>query len=340
MVAGIVILHVPPYAPLGTETTAFDYLKAFFSQGVFRATVPVLTVISGYLLFAAQLDRAPLALYRKKAYALLVPFLLCNTPIVVAIYAIQALGLSSHSFSLDLQTGSLTTWANALFGLFDSPANYPLNFLRDLIVLVCLAPLFGMALRHAPWLGLGFVCLVAFLDLDQDLVLRNTMMINFYIGGLAALRGWDLNRLDRWGWLSLAIFLALSMVTIGLAIHNRTFLHLVSPPLIWSASAVLIKSAPARWLGGRAHYSFFVYLSHGPVLLITWMIYSRWGSDFVPYPMFWVAAPVLSIAFCMCIYHFLATVCPGFLSPFVGGRVSRRRVDRTDRNALEKVVAK
>lgn len=64
MIFGIVVLHTPQYVNIADVGSGwFDLLKAFFQSAVFRCTVPVLTTISGYLLFKEGLDRN----YRKLA---------------------------------------------------------------------------------------------------------------------------------------------------------------------------------------------------------------------------------------------------------------------------------
>ena len=67
MIVGIVILHVPPPIPLvETAPGVFPFIKAYFSHAVFRSTVPVLTCISGFLLFKAGLDSSFLLVFKKK----------------------------------------------------------------------------------------------------------------------------------------------------------------------------------------------------------------------------------------------------------------------------------
>ena len=67
MIVGIVVLHTPPYVPVAEMGPGlFDFIKAFFQSAMFRATVPVLTVISGYLLFQSGLDQHWMRLAKKK----------------------------------------------------------------------------------------------------------------------------------------------------------------------------------------------------------------------------------------------------------------------------------
>src|SRR4051812_18312894 len=79
MIFGVVILHTPPYVPIAqTGPSFFDFIVALFQQAVFRTTVPVLTFISGYLLFRSSLDMQPLRLLRKKFSSIVIPFIIFN----------------------------------------------------------------------------------------------------------------------------------------------------------------------------------------------------------------------------------------------------------------------
>jgi len=208
MIFGIVMLHAPPYVPIAeVAETPFDQLKALFQHAIFRTTVPVLTFVSGFLLFQSGLDRHPAKLARKKFRTIVVPFLFFN----IGLLAI-ALGLhhgAGITLSDDMIPHDRKGWLDAAFGLTGEPINYPLNFLRDLVALMIVAPLLGWILRHAPWIGLLAVVLVFRFNLDGRFVLRDVMWPVFYVGGLAAVRGWNMRALDRYAPACLAIFLAL-----------------------------------------------------------------------------------------------------------------------------------
>jgi fucose 4-O-acetylase-like acetyltransferase len=69
----------------------FNLTKAFFQLAVFRTSVQVLTVISGYLLFKSCIDQEPVCCLTKKARTILIPFLCFNLPL-----APVALGAEMH----------------------------------------------------------------------------------------------------------------------------------------------------------------------------------------------------------------------------------------------------
>ena len=321
MIVGIVVLHTPPFVPI-TEigTSLFEQIKAFFQNAGFRATVPVLTLISGYLLFRSGLDQQWRKLVNKKSRTILVPFLVFNLGLLAAAYALQrGAGIVT---SYDLVPFEARTWLDACLGLTRSPINYPLNFLRDLIVLMLLSPLLGILLRKVPWIGLVLVSLVFLNDVDELLVLRGLMPVMFYIGGMAAVRQWNLQAMDRYAWLCLLIFLAFCMAVLHWRVTNMTYLGIVAPFLIWPAASLLHGTSIGRWLQRQSKYSFFIFVAHAPILLASWMAFQKLGSG-VPYVVYWIAAPVVVVTILTAVYRVAAWLQPSAFAFIIGGRAPR-----------------
>lgn len=322
MIFGVIVLHTPAYVPMAEVGPGwFDATKAYFQLAVFRATVPVLTVISGFLLFGAALDQAPARLFKKKARTILVPFLCFNLPLLPL--ALGAQLFAGIDMSAKLWPFEPMAWLNAAFGLAGSPINYPLNFLRDLLVLILLAPLFGWLLRRYAWPGLALVGVVFFSNYDGVLVLRDLMAVLFYVGGMAAVRGWNLRLLDRYALPCLLLFLLACAAIVHFKVANTTYLRLVAPFLIWPASALLVASRIGPWLVGMSRYSFFMFLAHSPVLLLTWIIYGRSGGV-LPYPVYWVVAPVLVTAVLVVVYHLAHAAMPRLFPLMIGAAPKSR----------------
>jgi succinoglycan biosynthesis protein ExoH len=311
MVAGIVMMHIPPGTLPADATAAIVWFKQAAAGGLFRGGVPVLTAISGYLLFRSGLDRAPLRLYRKKTGRLLVPLILWNLPLAALLYTMQARGgLTFYESRLSIYPFQPWDFLQATIGLTDYPLNYPLHFLRDLFVLALLAPLFGLALRRAPWAGLAAVCVFFLGNLDGYLVLRNEMPVIYYVGGLAAIRSWDLRRLDALAWPCLAGFFAGCVLIEVFDIDDLTWFRLMAPALIWPAASRLTYT----WLGARCRAlsgdAYFLFLSNVPAYMVLWLLYNLAGRP-VPYAVFFLASPVLVIAACVSVHRALRQVSPG-----------------------------
>jgi succinoglycan biosynthesis protein ExoH len=319
MIVGIVVLHTPPYVPISEIGSGiFDFVKAIFQNAAFRATVPVLTLISGYLLFRSGLDQYWAQLIKKKARTILVPFLVFN--LIVFAGGFGAQHFFGLSMTYQLVPFDLSTWVNAAFGIERSPINYPLHFLRDLLVLMALSPLFGFALRSRwSWIGLAAVSLISFYNLDGILVLRTTMPIMFYLGGMAATRQWNLLALDRYALPCLGLFLAFCVCLVHFRIANTFYFRYLAPFLIWPAAALLHGTRVGHWLQSQSKVSFFIFLAHAPLVLVLSMAYQKFGSG-IPYPIYWFAIPVVIVLILTLLYHALMRLCPRLFASVIGAK--------------------
>jgi len=315
MIFGVVLLHTPPYVPIAeTGPGLFDSVVAFFQHAVFRSTVPVLTFISGYLLFRSSLDQHPARLLKKKVGSILIPFLFFNLTLLGAyVLLVEVAGLSIGNTRLD----SAWDWLNAAFGLTASPINYPLNFLRDLMALFILAPLLGWVLRNAAWPGLVLVLLVFHFNLDGLFVLRNVMLPIFYIGGMAAVLKWDMRALDRYAPWLFGLFVILCFAIVHFRIENTNYFRMVAPILIWPAASLLVSTGAGRWLARMSRYSYFLFLAHAPVLLLVSVVYKRFSAT-IPFPVYWVLTPVVIAGILIGAYKVLARIMPTTFNTLIG----------------------
>ncbi|HEY4548622.1 MAG TPA: acyltransferase [Pedomonas sp.] len=329
MIFGIVVLHTPQYVPIAqVGPGAFDFIKAFFQNALFRTTVPVLTFISGYLLFNSGLYLNPRKLAQKKFKTIVVPFLVFNLTLLLAAYLAQS--RAGIALSYELTPFDPGVWLNAAFGLTTSPINYPLNFLRDLIVLMCLAPVFGLMLRTYPVLGLVCVSVLFYPDYDGYLLLRNTMAITFYLGGMAAIQKWNVLALDKYAPVCLLGLIGVCVAMVHFRIANTNYLALGAPFLIWPAAALLHGTGAGRWSARMSKYSFFIFVAHAPVLMATWLVYDELGEP-VPYPLYWLAAPVITLGILVIVYKLALTFTPSVFSAILGLKKEKARSREDDR---------
>lgn len=321
LIVGIVFLHIPPYVPMeALDGSLFGGFVAWIQHGLFRATVPVLTTLSAYLLFSTGLQRNIKRLLRKKTHTLLLPLVLFNLPVALAVAMLQARGAGGHGFSHQLYPPQLMAWLDALLGVWNTPANYALHFLRDLYVVSLLAPLLGTLARVCPRTGLLLLFAVVWWDLDGDLVLRDSMLINFYTGALAALYRWDLQAWDRYRWIALGGFLVLSLAALPLQSELLLWLRLLSPFLLWPASALLLQLPWQTTFLRCSQDSFFIYLCHAPALFAAWLVYRQTLTDTLPYWVFWWLSGLLSVV-CLGLLH---RVLRRFFSTPLGWLLGRR----------------
>lgn len=320
MVIGIIVLHLPPFQSLRElGTSFFDVTRAFFAHGVFRATVPVLTVLSGFLVFHYQLQLKPLKLLAKKSSSVLLPLIIWNIPPVIAIFLAQRYSFVSHDFTATLYPVEPMNWVNALTGFLGVPANYPLAFLRDLFAVSLLSPLYWLFLKRTPYLGLLLVLVAYYFNLDGPIVLRNTMLVSFYIGGLAATQHWDLTYLDRHAKWLLMLFVAICMAIAIFDAPIRNFLRLVSPFLVWPSICLIVNTRFGDFLHRNSDSSFFTFLAHGPIILVMWLVYQRLPLE-APYFLYWLLAPPLTVYIAILLSNPFRKLLPRTASIVLGGR--------------------
>lgn len=308
MIAGVVLLHVPDYVPITqVHNDPFSLIKAYFQLAVFRGSVPVLTFISGYLLFKGGTDLNYLKLVRTKWKTLGVPFLAFNLGLLVIAYLTQR--YAGITTSVDLLNASPQTWINAAFGFTGAPINYPLNFLRDLIVLILIVPFFAEMLAKVPLVGLVIVTWIFMSNLDGPLVLRSDMPVVFYVGGLMAINQWDMRKFDKFAIPCIGLFLILCASVVAFKVVNTNLLRFAAPALIWPAASMLSSSSLGKRIAKLSKYSLFIFLAHAPVLAVSRVAFKPL-TPYVPYPVYWVATPILTILLLITLHKLLSRMAP------------------------------
>ncbi|MHC1789274.1 acyltransferase family protein [Solidesulfovibrio sp.] len=235
--------------------------------------VPLFFTISGFL-FLRKFELS-LAAYgemlRKKFLSVLVPYILFNAGLVAWFYLFGSIEMMG-SWNYVLGEGLFTK----TFGIGTTPINYPLWFLRDLLVVFLVSPLFLLFFKEAPGVGLvAFFCLWAGLSQSPYSYLGD--MFAFYLGGylarcrlpLAGVSWWQ--RAGSWAFCLLTVLLVWH-TPLGLTDEAvRQFLFKANLVLgiiaFWRFSAFpLIRDSDVLRRMGR--HSFFVYLAHEPTISV------------------------------------------------------------------------
>ena len=324
LIVTVVFLHIaePPDIPTLDMSNAFEVFRAFTQEQLGRICVPALSMISGYLLFHANLDLMPSKLYRKKAKTLLIPFFIFNICYVALVVLVEyATGYVPFKPIAEAEPMEI---ANMLFSITGAPLNNTLHFLRELFVLVLLAPVFGFFLRRMPWVGLVLVTGLFLFNLERHLVLRDTMAVMFYIGGMATVCKWDLLRLDRYAVYCAAALLLLCAALIVLRVEDRTLIYITAPLLVWPMASLVQGTAFGDWAERHSEYSFFIFLCHMPLIEILRRIYVH-IDHMVPEVLFMYGVPVLLIAFLIVTYKMINHMMPQVFAIMLGGRARRPR---------------
>ncbi|GAK69694.1 acyltransferase family protein [Agrobacterium rubi] len=307
LISGIVFVHVPhnpETSPFLGVYGFFDWIRVFLGDTLFRIGVPCLSAISGYLLFRRGLKTFDyLATIKSKARTVLLPFILWNGLLFLAVLLMQRFDVGDGYFP-DLWNATTREIMSHGAAIEEFPVNVPLYFLRDLFVCILLSPILAFLVHRFPLPTLAvLLVLTAIPDLTLWIVQKKSILFSFSLGIALALHKVDLKTLDPYaGRITLAVMVAATLLATGLYFTGPEFtfeLNLLRNLLavfgavgLWASSSIMIESRAGRRLSQTGSLSFWIFCAHYPLLVIMWMIWNKSGTDF--YPAFYIGAVLLS----------------------------------------------
>jgi len=263
------------------------FLQHLFSGVLAKTAVPLFSLISGLLFFReGQLTVSLIARkWKNRIRTLLIPFLLWNALVLLGQTVGQSIPPTRAFFSgstFDVHAVTLYTFADSLLGFDRGPVNFPLWFLRDLIVVTALGPVLLVLLRVTRgW------CLVAFALLwiqwvpgkDLATIPSPRTVFFFSLGAwFAGMIGDPLSAVSVRPFLSraaMSLYAVAACVEAYLLAKGRIvfLLHeanvLLGMYLLWyAANRLLLMKAVGDFLVRLGPSAFFVYLAHGQVVQV------------------------------------------------------------------------
>ncbi|UVO50923.1 acyltransferase [Sphingomonas sp. SUN019] len=259
---------------VSVESAVLDTVKTALSEGVARTAVPLFFLLSGYLLFHAQEGwswSGFAAKLRRRVDTLLVPYLFWNIALYAMIAAAQSTSLriffSSSGVLRDMTWGQQAAW---VLGLQRYPIAYQFWFIRDLMILVLLAPAFFLLARRVPvavvvTAVLGLCWMVDWWPIDIPAI---EAALFFFVGVVAGVHGRNLFR----GlplipvMLGYGVLLAAFLLSRGTRIESFVQHGLVATGIVLAVA--IVRSLPPlalQRLASLAGASFFVFATHEPL---------------------------------------------------------------------------
>ncbi|MFC0204027.1 acyltransferase family protein [Novosphingobium soli] len=298
-----------------------------------RSAVPLLGLISGWLVAGSRRTRDWGAHIGRKARTILLPMVLWNALAVVLV--------SGAAWLLDLKAPipqSAGWLAEELFIVTRPPdINVQMPFLRDLFLCMVIAPL----LVRLPLAALGMVALAAgtchVLGIGPPVILRASILMFFTLGIIA--RRTDLaDRIARWPLPAAVLpFAILAPLHLYLSVGDvRPFdsaltagldlvLRIAASLAVWRIALALAPRPLARPLLRVEPYMFFYFCAH---LIVVWLggpAIGQWtgklGSPL--YPAYLLAQPFLVMATVILAARLLLRFAPGTAHVLSGGRLGR-----------------
>lgn len=297
------------FALLASDWNSYEFLKLLVSQTLVKVAMPVFFIMSGYLFFA-NVDKWDVATYKKKILrrvkTLLIPYLIWNLLMAVKLKTFSM----SMLWSYWNPAGTQIDW----FGheqLMTAPANMPLWFLRDLMVVSLLTPIIYILVRKFGY-WLMAVLTVLYLSGVYAFIpgLSAYAVFFFTFGAFFSIRRMDMIEIFKrfeWPAYGLSVIFAISML---LTYHTSVFSSLMLCFRLTGSIAVFcltsrILSTTSRHLPSLVCDStYFIYLAHYVFFFsfIDTAFFALFGTSTISLSIHYLLCPLLKVAILVCVY--------------------------------------
>jgi peptidoglycan/LPS O-acetylase OafA/YrhL len=279
------------YILLSSDWNMYDFLKLLISQSLVKVAVPVFYIISGYLFFC-HLEKWRWDVWRQKLLrrgaTLLVPYLFWNL----------LMAFKLHTFS----------WR-----IFLEPANMPLWFLRDLIIVSLITPVIYWGVRRLGLWLLVMLTIVYFAGIRETTPgLSAYAVFYFTIGAYLSIHGLDmLATMRRYEWPAYILSLLL-LIAMLFTYHSSVFHHLMLAFRLAGAISVFCLASrvmtltDVRFPKVICDASYFIYLAHYVFFFsfIDEAFFSLFDDSEVSLSIHYLLSPLLKLAIFVAIYLF------------------------------------
>lgn len=302
---------------------AYHYVSKFLSFSLGHAIVPAFFLFSGYYMFFKDKEWWRLDVYKremgKRVYTLLIPYLIWSIlPLLLDLVRTYLLHRFLGGASLELQSVD----AYLVSALWENNYNFPLWYLRDLIIFNALAPLIYILARRAPWLLVPLF--YAYIN-SMDLLLASRGIFFFFLGAVLGMRRIDMVS----SVLPYNVVYVLFVVSSILIPFADDTLYPNQLKYTYVVLAIATFFCLGAWtdarnprliakLGGLSTLVFFVYVAHEVQILsiVKGVFYDYGLLNTIPG---YFASATLVVVICVALYYIANKLFPKLLA-FVLGR--------------------
>ena len=278
------------FSVLGSEWDTYEVLKILMSQTLVKVAMPMFFAMSGYLFFA-NVEQFNKEIYWQKIgrriKTLLIPYIIWNV--------LMAVKLKTFCLSF-----------------FWTPANMPLWFLRDLMIVSLLTPIIYIGVKELRWWIFVILLPVYFTGIWAIQPGLNPYAICFFtLGAYLSIQKTNLVeaclKLEKTAYL-LSILLALAMIltypTIAYSILMLCF-RVVSVVAVFCLAYRFLSRTTKRIPKTACDASYFIYLAHYVFFFsfIDTTFFSLFGTSTSSLCIHYLLCPLLKAAILMAIYY-------------------------------------
>lgn len=281
----VLYMHIVPLDPVEVPLewslrAVYIFLTEYISHNFGRIAVPIFFLISGFLFFRRAPERFSWTFFteqwRKRIWTLLIPYLLWN----ILKYSIVLVKTYVHGCLVGGDAGLDDLRALSMLDVLYAPINEPLWYVRDLICMVLVAPLFYTLFRCVGVVGLLGLLVFYFSVLHPPIIgFSPTAIFYFGLGAYYAIS--QRNMLDdfcRFRWSPFLLFLLILLV--GTFVDNVTMYkeYWIRPAIVLGVVGIfyvvlVVKESYPKILAFCARHAgsvFFIYAVH-EIYLKSWV---------------------------------------------------------------------
>lgn len=306
----------------------YHFVSEMISHNLARLAVCWFYAISGYFFFRYLKDedfclKWVTAKWKKRIWSLLVPYLIWN----LVAFCIPA--LKSVLFTrLGIGSNNTMPQSNLLFCFWTGPMDFPLYFMRDLMLMSIIAPAAYLLFRRFRWFSLGLLIALYVSPLNPSLPAMRAIFY-FFLG--VWLGTWKVNMLSicrkfRWPAAVAAIAFLLIASFYNASVYHEWMLRAFYPMGMITFMNICDKAIDNDKTHQRliklSSAVFFIYASH-EILILGWTkgaFLRVFGDGLCGAWISYFCVPATVLLICLGLYWLLNKIFPRTLAFACGGR--------------------
>ncbi len=323
MIIFVVFIHMNP------RIESYGEFSMWINQFV-QVAVPVFFILSGFFFFRngwnknTDWQETYKSKIGKRIYSLLIPYLIWNVlPIINYscgnIYSIIFKGKKADELIYYLQE----LWSSGLWHIWwdkypgELPYNFPLWYVRDLVILCIVSPLIFFIIKKCGWLFPLFLSFVYVFQIWGGVPgFQITGILFFVIGSTCALKDFSLTNIPfKNAVLISSLFYLLSM-SLTMPLLDKLFILFAS--IAWIGLFSKLQGRMIKYLAFFSESVFFIYAIHASIIMVS--IGKLLKLYFPSKEIVYVSTPLATTFVCIMLYYVLKKLSPDLTRFLCGGR--------------------
>ncbi len=320
-----------------TSTNFFPTINIYFqnilSQGIARVAVPLFFMISGFLFFKEGI--LTINLYKKKIssrfFTLLIPYIFWSFFVITIYFILQSIPHTAQYFKNTLIKD--LTFIDLITKIFLNPINYPLWFLRDLIYIVLISPIFYFFIKKSPLITLSILLCLWLYGLNDGTDLsffKSEPFFFFAFGSYLAIHKQNTINFkipNKTFYISLALYFILLVYKTYLITHfidsdYIVILHKTSILIGIFVFWTFLDRIKSYKLLSITKFTFLFYVFHEPMnIIIRKGVYSLFGKTVGVSLLLYISIPILIVITLITVSFLANKIIPKFYSIILGNRI-------------------